>query len=83
MPLLVRRGLSVVQDKKVGARGRRTVYDVATEHGQVAVIKSHVPHERRVKEYVAQRGIEYVRALERGPVILVPPIVQPSYPVYM
>ena len=34
MPLLVRRGLSVVQDKKVGARGRRAVYDVATEHGQ-------------------------------------------------
>ena len=35
VPLLVRRGLSVVQGKKVGARGRRAVYDVATEHGQV------------------------------------------------
>ena len=38
VPLLVRRGLSVVQDKKVGARGRRAVYDVATEHGQVVII---------------------------------------------
>ena len=46
VPLLVRRGLSVVQDKKVGARGRRAVYDVATEHGQVVIINCHVPHGR-------------------------------------
>ena len=71
VPLLVRRGLSVVQDKKVGARGRRAVYDVATEHGQVVTINCHVPHGRRVKEYVAQLRMEYVRALERGPVIVV------------
>ena len=69
--LLVRRGLSVVQDKKVGARGRRAVYDVATEHGQVVIINCHVPHGRRVKEYVAQLRREYMRALERGPVIVV------------
>ena len=71
VPLLVRRGLSVVQDKKVGARGRRAVYDVATEHGQVVIFNCHVPHGRRVKEYVAQLRMEYVRALERGPVIVV------------
>ena len=71
MPLLVRRGLSVVQDKKVAARGRRAVYDVATEHGQVVIITCHVPHGRRVKEYVAQLRMEYIRALERGPVIVV------------
>ena len=34
VPLLVRRGLSVVQDRKSSARERRAVYDVATEHGQ-------------------------------------------------
>ena len=71
VPLLVRRGLSVVQDKKVGARGRRAVYDVATEHGQAVIINCHVPHGRRVKEYVAQLRMEYIRALERGPVIVV------------
>ena len=71
VPLLVRRGLSVVQDKKVGARGRRAVYDVATEHEQVVIINCHVPHGRRVKEYVAQLRMEYIRALERGPVIVV------------
>ena len=71
VPLLVRRGLSVVQDKKVGARGRRAVYDVATEHGQVVIINCHVPHGRRVKEYVAQLRMEYIKALERGPVIVV------------
>ena len=71
VPLLVRRGLSVVQDKKVGARGRRAVYDVATEHGQVVIINCHVPHWRRVKEYVVQLRMEYIRALERGPVIVV------------
>ena len=71
VPLLVRRGRSVVQDKKVGARGRRAVYDVATEHGQVVIINCHVPHGRRVKEYVVQLMIEYIRALERGPVIVV------------
>ena len=71
VPLLVRRGLSVVQDKKVGARGRRAVSDVATEHGQVVIINCHVPHGRRVKEYVAQLRMEYIRALERGPVIVV------------
>ena len=71
VPLLVRRGLSVVQDKKVGARGRRAVYDVATEHGQVVMINRHVPHGRRVKEYVAQLRMEYIRALERGPIIVV------------
>ena len=67
----MRRGLSVVQDKKVGARGRRAVYDVATEHGQVVMINCHVQHGRRVKEYVAQLRMEYIRALERGPVIVV------------
>ena len=67
----MRRGLSVVQDRKVGARGRRAVYDVATEHGQVVNINCHVPHGRRVKEYVAQLRMEYIRALERGPVIVV------------
>ena len=71
MPLLVRRGLNVVQEKKVGARGRRAVSDVATEHGQVVVINFHVPHGRRVEEYVALLRMEYVRALERGPVIVV------------
>ena len=71
VPLLVRRGLSVVQDKKVGTRGRRAVYDVATEHGQVVIINYHVPHGRRVKEYVAQLRMEYIRALERGPVFVV------------
>ena len=67
----MRRGLSVVQDKKVGTRGRRAVYDVATEHRQGGIINCHVPHGRRVKEYVAQLRREYVRALERGPVIVV------------
>ena len=38
MPLLVRRGLSIVQDKRVGAKGRRPVYDVATQLGQVVII---------------------------------------------
>ena len=71
MPLLVRRGLSVVQDKKVGARGRRAVYDVATEHGQVVIINCHVPQGRTVKEYVAQLRMEYIRALEKGPVFVV------------
>ena len=71
VPLLVRRGLSVVQDKKVGARGRGAMYDAATEHGQVVLINCHVPHRRRVKEYVAQLRMEYIRALERGPVIVV------------
>ena len=61
----------MVQDKKVGARGRSAVYDVATEHGQVVIINCHVPHGRRVKEYVAQLRMEYIRALERGPVIVV------------
>ena len=70
MPLLVRRGLSLVQDKKVGARGQRAVYDVAREHGQVVIINCHVPHGGRVKEYVAQLRIEYIRALERGSVIV-------------
>ena len=69
--LSVRRGLSVVQDKKVGTRGRRAVYDVATEHGQVVIINCHVPNGRRVKEYVAQLRMEYIRALERGAVIVV------------
>ena len=71
VPLLVRRGLSVVQDKKVRAKGRRAVYDVAAEHGQVVIINCHVPHGRRVKEYVAQLRMEYTSALERGPVIVV------------
>ena len=66
LPLLVRRGLSVVEHKKVGARGGRAVYDVATQHGQVVVINCHVPHGRRVKDYVAQPRTEYVKALERG-----------------
>ena len=63
VPLLLCRGLSVVQDKNM--------YDVATEHGQVVVINCHVPHGKRVREYVAQLRMEYVRALERGLVIVV------------
>ena len=47
------------------------MYDVATEHGQVVIINCHVPHGRTVKEYVAQLRMEYIRALERGPVIVV------------
>ena len=61
----------VPQEKKVGARGRRAVYDVATKHGHVVITNCHVPHGRRVKEYVAQLRLQYVRALERGPVIVV------------
>ena len=57
-PLLVRTGLSVVQDKKVGSRERRAVYDVATERGQVVIINCHVPHGRGVKEYGAQLRME-------------------------
>ena len=37
----------------------------------MVVINCHVPHGKRVKEYVAQLRMEYVRALERGPVIVV------------
>ena len=48
VPLLVRRGLSVVQDKKVGAKGRRAVYDVATEPGHMAIM--NIPYGKRVKE---------------------------------
>ena len=70
VPLFVPRGISVVQDKKVGAQGRRAVYDVATEHGQLVIINCQVPHAKRFKEYVAQLRMEYVRALERGPVIV-------------
>ena len=47
------------------------MYDVGTEHWQVVVINCHVPHWRRAKEYVAQLRIEYVRTMERGPVIVV------------
>ena len=71
VPLLVRRGLSVVQKKNMGARGRRAVYDMATEHGQVVIINCHDPHEMRVKEYVAQLRMAYIITLERGPVIVV------------
>ena len=71
VPLLVRRGLSVMQDKKVGTTGRRAVYDVAMEHAQVVINYCHAPHGRRVKEYVAQLRMEYIRSLERGPVIVV------------
>ena len=55
----------------MGARGRRAVYDVATKPGQLGIINLHVPHGRRVKKYVAQLRMEYIRALERGPVIIV------------
>ena len=65
VPLLVRRGLSVVQDRKVGARGRGPAYNVATEHGQVVIINCQVLHGKTVKEYVAQLRMEYVRVLER------------------
>ena len=44
---------------------------MATEHGQVVVINCHVLHRKSVKEYVAQKRMEYVRALERQPVIVV------------
>ena len=69
--LLVQTGLSIVQGKRVGAKGTRAVYDVATEHGEMVIIKCHIPHGKRVKEYVAQLRMEYVSALERGPVIVV------------
>ena len=49
----------------MGARGTRVVYDVAMEHGQVVLINCNVSHGRRVKEYVAQLRMKYVRALER------------------
>ena len=65
------RDLSVVHDTNGGAKGRRAVYDVATQHGQVVTINRHVPHGKRVKEYVEQLRMEYVRALERGQVIVV------------
>ena len=48
VPLLVHRVLGVVQNKKMGERGRRAVYDVATEHGHVVVISCHVPLGKRV-----------------------------------
>ena len=67
----MREGLSVVQDRKVGAKGRRGVCDVAIQHGQVVIINCHVRHEKRVKQYVGQLGMEYVLAVERGEVILV------------
>ena len=67
----MRRRFSVVQDKKVGAKGTRAVYDVLTEHGQVVITNCHIPHGKRVKEYVAQLRMDYVRAVERGPVIVV------------
>ena len=47
------------------------MYNAATEHGQVVIIHCHVPRGKRVKEYVAQPRMEYVRALERGRVIVV------------
>ena len=71
VPLLVRRGLSVVQDREVGTQRRRAVYDVAREHRQVVIINFAVPHGRRVKEYVAQLRMKYIRVLEGGPVIIV------------
>ena len=71
VPLLVRRGLNVVQDKRVGAKGRRAVYELATLHGQVVIINCHVPHGKTVKEFGAQLRMEYVRALQKGPVIVV------------
>ena len=71
VPLLAHRGLSGVQGRKVGARRRRAVYDVATEHGQVVIINCHVLHGRRVNEYVVQLRMEYMRVLETGPVIVV------------
>ena len=67
----MRRGLSFVQDKKVGAKGRRALYDVATEIEQVVIINGHIPRGKRVKGCVAQLRPEYVRALERGPIIVV------------
>ena len=71
VPRLVRGGLSVVQDRKVGGKARRAVYDVATQHGREVAINCHVPHGKRVKKYLAQLRMEYVRALERGLVIMV------------
>ena len=56
VPLLVRRGLRIVQDKKVGAKGRRVVYDMAAQHGQVVIINCHIPHGKRVRKHVAQLG---------------------------
>ena len=41
------------------------------ERSRLVIINCHVPHGKRVKEYVAQLRMEYVRALERGPVIMV------------
>ena len=61
---------NVVQDKNVGAKGKRAVYDVATQHRQVVTINCVVPHGRRVKGFVAQLRMEYVRAMQRGPVVV-------------
>ena len=47
------------------------MYDAATEHGEVVIINCHFPHGRRVKNHVAQLRMEYIRALERGPDIVV------------
>ena len=47
------------------------MYDVATQHGRVVFINCHDPHEKKVKEYVAQLRMEYVRAPERALVIVV------------
>ena len=71
VPLLVRRGLSVVQDKNPGVKPKRAVYDVAPQHGQVVIGNCHVPHGRRVKEFVAQLREQYVRAMHRGRLVVV------------
>ena len=55
----------------MGAKGRSAVYDVATQHGQVVIFNCHVPHNKRDKEYVVHLRMEYIPALETGPVIVV------------
>ena len=37
----------------------------------MVIINCHVGHGKRVKEYVPHPGMEYVRALDMGPVIVV------------
>ena len=42
VPMLVRRGSSVLQDDNAGVKGRRAVYDVVTQHGEVVIINSEL-----------------------------------------
>ena len=45
--------------------------DMARQHALVVIINCHVPHGTRVKEVVTQVRMQYVGAMEEGPVIVV------------